>query len=151
MKLFFDTNILLDVLAKREPFYKDSAQLWTLAERRQVEATISTLSLNNIYYIVRKASGKQTAHEALVILRDIFDLVAPDRQIVNQAIDSSMDDFEDAVQFYSAIRVNPDYLITRNTDDFPQNDIPIISPDELLATLAIAELSSKAEMETDDG
>jgi len=145
MKLFFDTNILLDVLAKREPFYEAAARLWTLAERRQVEASISTLSLNNIYYIVRKASGKQTAHEALVLLRDIFDLVAPDRQIVNQAIDSSMDDFEDAVQLYSAIRIQADYLITRNTDDFPKNDIPIISPDELLATLAIAELSSKAE------
>lgn len=143
MKLFFDTNILLDVLAKREPFYQDSAQLWALAERRQAEATISTLSLNNIYYIVRKASGKQTAHEALVLLRDIFDLVAPDHQIVNQAIDSSIDDFEDAVQFYSAIRIQADYLITRNTDDFPKNDIAIISPDELLTILAIAEQNSE--------
>lgn len=134
MKLFFDTNILLDVLAKRDPFYKDSARLWTLAERRQVEASISTLSLNNIYYIIRKASDKHKAHEASIILRNIFDLVAPDQKIVNQAIDAVIDDFEDAVQFYSAIRVQANYLITRNTDDFPKNQIPIMPPDEFLAT-----------------
>ncbi len=136
MKLFVDTNILLDVIAKRKPFYKAAALVWGMAERHQVEASISTISINNVYYIVRKSAGKQKADAALVLLRDIFDFVAPDRQIVNQAIDSSMDDFEDAVQFYSAIRIQADYLVTRNAKHFPTGDIPVMAPDEFLATLS---------------
>ncbi len=136
MKLFFDTNILLDVIAKRTPFYKTAALVWGMAERHQVDAYISTISINNIYYIVRKAAGKPKADAALVLLRDIFDFVAPDRQLVNQAIDSSIDDFEDAIQFYSAIRIQADYLITRNAKHFPTDEIPIIAPDEFLATLS---------------
>ncbi len=138
MKIFFDTNILLDVLAQREPFYEDAVRLWALAERREVDGYISTLSLNNIYYIVRKVAGKQKAQDALVVLRDIFDLVAEDHQIVNQAIDASMEDFEDAVQFYSAIRIGADYLVTRNTKHFPATDVlPVIPPDEILALISM--------------
>ncbi len=136
MKLFFDTNILLDVIARWTPFYTTSSQVWTMAERHQVDAYISTISINNIYYIVRKAAGKPKADAALVLLRDIFDFVAPDRQIVNQAIDASMDDFEDAVQFYSAVRIQADYLITRNAKHFPTGEIPAITPNEFLATLS---------------
>ncbi len=137
MKLFFDTNVLLDVLAKREPFYRDALQLWSLAERRELHGYISTLSLNNVYYIVRKWGGKQKAQEALVILRDIFDLVAEDHHIVNQSIDAGMNEFEDAVQFCSAIRINADYLVTRNPKHFPVTAMPVILPDELIALLSI--------------
>ncbi len=137
MKIFFDTNILLDVLAKRNPFYEDAVRLWALAERREVDGYISTLSLNNVYYIVRKVAGKQKAQDALVVLRDIFDLVAEDHQIVNQAIDASMEDFEDAVQFYSAIRIDADYLVTRNTRHFPATDVPVIPPDEIIALISM--------------
>ena len=77
MKVFLDTNVLLDILAKREPFYTASAEVWSLAESGAVQGCISTISFNNIYYVVRKMAGKCNADKALRILRDIFVPVAP--------------------------------------------------------------------------
>ena len=104
MRILVDTNVLLDVLAHRQPFYTASARVWTLAEHSEIDACISAISFNNVYYIVRKAAGKSEARRCLGLLRDVFDWIAPDRNIINQAIDSELDDFEDAVQFHSAVR-----------------------------------------------
>ncbi len=127
-----DTNVLLDVLTRREPHYRASAYVWTLAERGEITAFISAISFNNIYYIVRKAESKTKAEKVLKLLRDTFDSVAPDAKIINQAIDSACDDFEDAIQFHSAIRVGAQVLITRNPNDFPQLGMSIATPEEFL-------------------
>lgn len=134
MNIFIDTNILLDVLARREPFYADSAQVWTLAETGRIAGHISALSLSNLFYLMRRMKGQKAARKALGILRDIFNLVPLDVQITNQAIDSDIKDFEDAIQFFSAIRVGSAVLITRNTKDFPSTDVAIQTPTEFLAT-----------------
>ena len=134
MNVFVDTNVLLDVLARRTPFYAAAAQVWSMAERGDIIGHISAISFNNIYYIVRKAENKAKAQKALVMLRDIFRVVAPDTQIINQAIDAGIGDFEDAVQFHSAIRAKAAHLITRNPDDFPRPDLSILTPEEFLAT-----------------
>ena len=134
MNVFFDTNILLDVLARREPFYADSAEVWTLAETGQIEGSISTLSLPNLYYLLRRTDGSKTARKALRTLRDIFHLVPLDTQITNQAADADIRDFEDALQFFSAIRAGAIVLITRNPKDFPAGDISVQTPTEFLAT-----------------
>jgi predicted nucleic acid-binding protein len=135
MKFFLDTNVLLDVLAKREPFYAASAEVWSLAESGTIQGCISAISFNNIYYVVRKTAGKHNADKALRILRDIFVPVAPDSLILNQAIDSTMNDFEDAIQFHSAIRAGADCLITRDPGHFKEvaTDMAISTPDEFLA------------------
>lgn len=132
MIVLVDTNILLDVLAKREPYYQNAARIWTLAERGDITAFISAISFNNVYYILRKADSKTVAAEGLKMLRDVFESVAPDIKIVNQAIDSECDDFEDAIQFHSAVRVSAHFLITRNPNDFPTASITIVTPDEFL-------------------
>ena len=98
MKVLFDTNILIDVLARREPFFADSAQVWTLAERGAVEGLVSVISFNNIYYIVRKLRSRKTAERMMILLRNTFTTVALDDQILNQAIDAGFKDFEDAIQ-----------------------------------------------------
>jgi predicted nucleic acid-binding protein len=135
MRIFVDTNLLLDVLARREPFYPAAARVWTMAETGACEALISEISFNNIYYIVRKARDAGAARRALVLLRDVFASVAPDQRILNQAIDSDIPDFEDAVQLYSALHARADYLLTRNVGDFPAGILPILAPDEFLSLL----------------
>jgi len=132
VKIFVDTNVLLDVLGQRQPFYSASARVWTLAETGAVKALISAISFNNVYYIVRKASGRERAEEALRLLRDVFDWVAPDHGIINQAIDSECDDFEDAVQFHSAVSSGSRFLVTRDPDGFPVTGPPILNPEEFL-------------------
>lgn len=136
MKIFVDTNVLLDVLGHRQPFYQASARVWTLAEKGEVEAFISAISFNNVYYIIRKISGRDAATEGLCLLRDVFDCVAPDRGIVNQAIDSECDDFEDAVQFHSAVSSGSRFLVTRDPSGFPLTGPAILNPDEFLALYA---------------
>lgn len=133
MRLFVDTNVLLDVLARREPFYAAAAAIWSLAERGEAHAMVSAISFNNVYYIVRRAEGRAQAQKALRLIRDVFDSVPPDRQIINQAIDANMNDFEDAVQFHSAIRAKAACLVTRNPGDFPKSALPILTPEEFLA------------------
>jgi predicted nucleic acid-binding protein len=133
MNVFVDTNILLDVLARREPFYADSAEVWTLAETGRIVGFASTLSLPNLYYLLRRTKGQQSARKALSILRDIFTLVPLDAQITNQAIDAGIKDFEDAIQFFSALRAAAAVLVTRNPRDFPSGDVAVQTPAEFLA------------------
>ena len=132
MIVLVNTNVLLDVLIRREPHYRASAQVWSLAERGKITAFISAISFNNVYYIVRKAENRTKAEDVLKLLRDTFDCVAPDAKIINQAIDSPCDDFEDAIQFHSAIRVGAQVLLTRNPNDFPQPGASIATPEEFL-------------------
>lgn len=133
MSVLVDTNVLLDVLGHREPHYQASAGVWTLAERGEISAFISAISFNNVYYIIRKAESKAAADTALRLLRDVFEPVAPDAKVINQAIGSDCDDFEDAVQFHSAVRVGAQYLITRNPGDFPVTSVAIVTPEEFLS------------------
>ena len=135
MRIFVDTNLLLDVLAKREPFYTAAAGVWTLAETGACEGLVSAISFNNVFYILRMARDAVAARRALVLLRDVFAAVAPDQRILNQAIDSEIPDFEDAIQLYSAVCARADYLLTRNVGDFPEGILPILTPDEFLALL----------------
>ncbi len=133
MNVFVDTNVLLDVLVQREPFYADSARVWTLAELGQVAGFASTLSLPNLFYVIRRTKGPIAARNAISILRDIFRLVPLDERIAHQAIDAKIRDFEDAIQFFSALRAGAAVLITRNPKDFPGGDMALQTPAEFLA------------------
>ncbi len=133
MRVFVDTNVLLDVLAQREPFYRDSATVWTLAEHGKIEGMVSALSFSNVYYIVRRLTNRRTARRALVLLRDTFVPVACDQQVLSQAIDAGMKDFEDAIQYFSAVRAEATALVTRNPGHFPRSDLAIVTPAEFLA------------------
>lgn len=134
MNVFFDTNVLLDVLAQRQPFYPDSAAVWALAERGRVRGMVSAVSLTNLYYIVRKMSSGAAAMDMVRDIRAVATLVACDASVLNQAIDVQFTDFEDAVQYFSALAAGADCLVTRNTNHFPDSEIPILTPKEFLAT-----------------
>ena len=118
----------------REPCYAASAAVWSMAERGEIEACISAISFNNVYYVVRKWSGRKAAEQALRCLRDVFVPVAPDARILNQAMDSGMDDFEDAIQCFSAIRAGAAFLVTRNPTHFRtvRGGVPVLTPEEFL-------------------
>ena len=134
MKVFFDTNILIDVLANRQPFYENSATLWTLSERRTITGLVSVLTFTNTFYIVRRLKDLKTARRALTLIRDAFTPVACDGEIINQAIASRFGDFEDAVQYLSATQIGADCLVSRNVSHFPGScDCPVLTPAEFLA------------------
>ena len=114
MKILIDTNVIMDVLVKREHFYVDSARVWTLIRRKFIAGYLSAISINNLYYIVNKLQGQK---------------------IVESFVDQTLKDFEDLIQYFSALHEGCDFLVTRNKKDFPSIGIKIISPGELLKRL----------------
>lgn len=136
MRVFLDTNILLDVIAQRDEFYEPAARVWGMAEARKIQALISAISFNNVFYIVRKFAGRQRATEALRLMRQVFDVVAVDGRIIDAAIGCGTKDFEDSVQYHCAIRAKAGYLITRNPQDFPNDGPAVLSAEEFLGLIS---------------
>ncbi len=133
MNVLVDTNVLLDVLTRREPFHQDAQRIWALAERGSIRGLIAVISFPNIFYIVRRIRGRAAARQMLGMLRDTFTAVPLDDQILNQAIDSKFEDFEDAIQYFSALRAGAECIVSRNSDHFVKSDFPVLSPAEFLA------------------
>jgi predicted nucleic acid-binding protein len=136
--ILVDTNVLLDVLAKREPFYSSAAAVWSAVETGKIAGSISAISFNNIYYIMRKYGGEAAARKAIVALRDIFTVIPLDTRILNQSIDSNLADFEDAIQLHSAVRAGARHLVTRNPTHFATDVLAVVSPDEYQAVVEVA-------------
>jgi predicted nucleic acid-binding protein len=130
MKYYFlDTNVILDLVANREPFVKDAELLFKLAEEKKVRLYCSAISFNNIYYIVKKASNHQTAKRTLNLLRNQVYIIDLDKNVLYQAIDSDFKDYEDAIQYLSALTNSSiECLVTRNPKDFKLAEIPVTTP-----------------------
>jgi predicted nucleic acid-binding protein len=137
--ILVDTNVILDVLARREPFYPPAAALWSAVERGQAQACVSAISFNNTYYILRRYGSEAKAREGVRAVRDVFSVVPLDMQVLNLSIDSPLHDFEDAIQLHSAVRAGASHLITRDPSDFSESPVAIVTPDEYLAVLRVAE------------
>ena len=135
MKIFADTNILLDVFLERAPFYKNSALIWGIAECHYAEVSISAISFNNIHYLVRKYSGKESAQRAVEVINSTFSMVPLVQDIVGKAIMAKMSDFEDAIQFFSTLTIGADCIVTRNAKDYPADVLPVMTPETFLAQI----------------
>ena len=140
MTVFVDTNVLLDVLGKREPFFDDAAALWTLVERRLIEGVISAVSVTNIYYIVRRLESRAVALKSLRKIRRIFRVAACDESVIDRALQSDLKDFEDAVQLATAEFADAACLVTRNPAHFANDSIPVLTPAEFLTQDDVARL-----------
>jgi len=120
MKIFIDTNILLDVLTAREPFYENSAVIWSLAEKRQAKGYISAISVNNIYYITKKMIGMDEAESIVDKVLNDFTVLPLTFEVLKLARTISKKDFEDIIQYFSAIQIGCDYIVTRNKRTSPK-------------------------------
>ena len=132
MKLFLDTNIVIDVIANREPFVKDSRIILNLCETGKADGIISALTLCTISYVLRKFATPGMMRTKLRDLRNILTPIDLSVSLLDKAIASSITDFEDAVQFYTASYSDADVIITRNIKHFPQDNIPVLTPMEFL-------------------
>jgi predicted nucleic acid-binding protein len=132
MKIFLDTNVILDVLTKREPFYIDSSKVLTLVNEKIVSGYTSAITINNIYYILKKLKDKETAKNFITEILESFEIISLNKNILNRANKISIDDYEDGIQFFSALDSGCDFLITRNYKDYPKLGIKIMSPEEFI-------------------
>jgi predicted nucleic acid-binding protein len=136
-KLFIDTNIVLDLLAKREPFYESSAKLFSLADRNVIRLSVSSLTFANTNYVLSKLKSTSEAKEILRKFKLLVHIVSLSEKIVDLALNNSaFKDFEDGLQYYSAIESNQDIIITRNQKDFKSSLLSIMSAEEFLSSLS---------------
>ena len=134
MKVFLDTNIVIDLLDKREPFYIDAVKLFTLAYQKKITLFVSPMTYATASYLLRK-HGKEGMRKLLNNFRQLSQITTADERVVDAALASSFDDYEDALQYYSALTRNVDVIVTRNKKDFTPASIPVLSPAELLKQL----------------
>jgi predicted nucleic acid-binding protein len=133
LTVLFDSDVLLDVLTHRQPHYDPSAEVWALAEDRLVEGVVSSLAICNVYYILRKSSGESGARTQIRQLLDVFRVLPVDENAINDALASSMTDYEDAVQVEVAAQVDASWIVTRNVRDFRKGSISAQTPADFLS------------------
>ena len=131
-KIFVDSDIILDLIQEREN-YLDALQLFTLIEENKVKGYASPLIFANLFYILRKQESNKFALQVLIRLKALLHVLTVNEKIIELALSSGFKDFEDAVQYYSAMEANIDYLITRNKEDYNKSGIIICNAKEYLA------------------
>jgi len=131
-KVFVDTDVIYDLLAKRDPFYLQSARLFTLADEGKIQIYISALSLPNIHYLVSKVKSAVEVKQILRKFKVIGHVTALNEKIIDLALNSDFSDFEDAIQYYSALENNIDVLITRNLKDYKKAQISVLTAHDFL-------------------
>ena len=134
-RLFFDTNVVLDLLGEREPFYDSAAKITTLADRGEIELIVSALTYSTVYYLLSRFEDKEPVKEKIRKFKVIAETSDLTDKIVEKGLSSKFSDFEDALQYYCAIKMDCKILITRNVKDFKESEIPVLTPDEYLNSL----------------
>lgn len=136
IRLLIDTNIVIDLLSKREAFYDEAADLFSLADKKELILTISPLTFANTNYILSNSKSPKIAREILRKFKVLVEILALDDKITELALsDEDFPDFEDGLQYYTAIENEVDIIITRNKKDFKNSRIPVLSADEFLKSL----------------
>lgn len=110
IKTFIDTNIFLDILCKREKFVDDALSIFDMAVDNQIELLISDLSIANIKYITRKEIPVDKFYDLIQTFRPIFTIVPLGTDVIDKALDLRANDFEDALQYFSAVQAHADCL-----------------------------------------
>lgn len=132
-RLFIDTNIVIDLLQKREEFFNEAQELFTLADKKQVKLFISSLTIANTHFLLSKHYNANDARKILAKFKILVEVLALDDKIIELALTSDLKDFEDAIQYYTAIENNAEIIITRNKKDFKKQNIPILTAKEYLS------------------
>jgi predicted nucleic acid-binding protein len=112
--VFVDTDIIIDLLARREPFYDAAAQLFSLAESGTVTLYVSSLTIANLFSILKKQVSGRHVHEVLRDFKQLVTVLPVDDATIEQALTEVFTDFEDAIQYFTALNAGCQSLLSRN-------------------------------------
>ena len=132
MRLVLDTNVVLDVLAHREPFCADAVRVLSIVETGAAEGFVAAHTVSTLFYLLNRGIGSRRARSGLLDLLRIVDVVAVDHDRILQALAMDWEDFEDALQAACAVKADADYLLTRGQRGFVGADVTVLSPAEFL-------------------
>ena len=134
-RIFLDTNVILDLLGERVPFYDSIAKVATLADQKKLILIVSPLSFTTIDYILNKYESSESVLNKLRKFKIICEICEINNVTIEKALNSDFKDFEDAVQYFSALQSNCSIIITRNARDFKNSTIPIMTAEEYLSSI----------------
>jgi predicted nucleic acid-binding protein len=134
-KVFLDTNVVVDLLGEREPYYDAAAKIATLADKGKIEVFVSALTYSTVYYLLSRFENKTQVKEKIRKFKLISQTSDLTDNIIDKGLSSNFNDFEDALQYYCALKMDCKIMITRNGKDFKESEIPVLSPDEYLKSL----------------
>ena len=133
-KVFVDTDVILDLLEQRIPHYHFSAVLFTFADMKKLELYATPLIFANTFYILRKKVGNEEAKKALRKLRVLIHIIDSSEAVVDKALNSDFADFEDAIQYYTALDHDIKIILTRNVRDYKNASVIVQTPEAFLVT-----------------
>ena len=128
-----DISFFLDIIMKREPFYTPAAKLFTKIEQKKVEGYVSALTFPVLFHMMEQEIGRIKAAITLAKIRIAFKIAAVDEKVIDLALASDFNDFEDALQYYALVQSPAVCLISRNKSGFVNKKIPILTPEEFLS------------------
>lgn len=132
-KILIDTNIVLDLLGKRDPFYEDAAKLFSIADRGKVKLYVSSLTIANLNYVLSKLKNAKEARAILLKFKIIVEVLELNDKIIELSLnDNSFKDFEDGLQYYTALENQLDLIITRNLKGYKSSKLPFMTAAQFL-------------------
>lgn len=132
-KLLVDSNIVVDLLTSREEYYKEAQDLFTLSDEGKVKLIVSSLTIANTHYLLTRHKNKDEARKTLIKFKVLVDVAALNDKIIELALASEFTNFEDAVQYYTAVENDVDIIITRNLKDFKASKLPVLTAKEYIS------------------
>ena len=131
-KVFLDTNIIVDLIADRKPFSKYSIEIFKKAEEKKIKLFTSSHSIATTHYLLKKYLEEKILRDVLYNLLDYVTVIAVDTDVLKKGLRSKHKDFEDSIQISCASTIEKiDCIVTRNTKDFRDSEILVLTPDEL--------------------
>lgn len=135
MKVFLDANVLIDVIQNRTDFVVESSKVLQLGINGSCDLCASDITFTTVSYYAKKNRTKEQLYDVLQSLRSFIEIVPSGKVAIDWALLQKSRDFEDSVQYYSALRSGSEYIISRNVRDYPYNDIPAITPHDFLTMM----------------
>jgi predicted nucleic acid-binding protein len=134
-KVFVDTDIILDLLSQREPFYIYAANLFSQADKNRIKIYMSASSFAALYYLIAKSTSNNEARKIIGKFKVLVHVLPVNDKIIELALNSAFRDFEDAIQYYTAVENDINILLTRNLRDYKHAEIPVMSAQDFIRTL----------------
>lgn len=131
-KVLIDSDVILDIFLRREPFFKKSAEILSICHERKIKGFITPLIVANVYYILKKSAGSEKAILEIAKLSNVLDTFPMDGDTIQGAIRSGFGDFEDALQNQAAENSGADTIITRNLKDYRKSKLAVMEPESFL-------------------
>ena len=131
-KVFVDTDVILDLLAKRDPHYQYSARLFSMADQNEILLCVSSLSFSNLNYILSKQFSSDQARKKLLTFKALVSVLNVSEKSVELALNSEFQDFEYALQYFTALESKVTTLLTRNIKDYKKANISVLTPEQFI-------------------